>query len=118
MSTLYDPSKARYLMGVGDPIDARIAIENGIDMVDCVLPTRNARHGSLWVTGDKKMILKNAVFAADLSIIDENCDCYTCKTGYSRAFLRHLYRSENSLAGSLASIHNLRYLARLFAEYQ
>ena len=118
LAPLYDSSRARYLMGVGDPIDVRYAIESGIDMMDCVMPTRNARHGSVWVTDTKRLNLNNAKFASDPKPIDKNCDCHTCVTGYSRAYMRQLYRSENPLGGSLASIHNLRYLARTTEEYR
>lgn len=114
----YDPSRIRYLMGVGEPVDMRLAIENGIDMFDCVLPTRNGRHGSVWITGDKKLNLNNLKFATGPGPIDKSCDCNTCKTGYSRAFLRHLFKIGDPLAGSLASTHNLRYLNRLCEQYQ
>ena len=114
----YDPARIRYLMGVGEPVDMRHAIKRGIDMFDCVLPTRNGRHGSVWVNDDKKLNLNNLKFAKDPGPIDKKCDCHTCKTRYSRAFLRHLFRSQDPLAGSLASIHNLRYLHRLCEEYQ
>lgn len=116
LSTLYDPNKVRYLMGVGDPIDFKFAIENGIDMMDCVMPTRNGRHGTVWVD-DKKLNLKNLAFASDDNPIQKGCDCYTCKHGYSRALLRHLFKVEDPLAGTLASIHNLRYLARICESY-
>ena len=118
LAPLYDLKKVRYLMGVGDPKDIRYAIEHGVDMTDCVMPTRNARHGTVWIKGDKRLILTNAEFAGDPQPIDKTCDCHTCKTGYSRAYLRQLYRSNNPLAGSLASIHNLRYLNSIFEEYQ
>ena len=118
LSPRYDPSRIRYLMGVGEPADMRLAIENGIDMFDCVLPTRNGRHGSVWITMDKKLNLNNLKFASDSRPIDKKCDCSTCKTGYSRAFLRHLFKVGDPLAGSLASVHNLRYLARLCEEYR
>jgi queuine tRNA-ribosyltransferase len=118
LAPLYDPARVRYLMGVGDPIDVRHAIERGIDMMDCVMPTRNARHGTVWISGDKRLNLKNAEFLADKKPIDKTCDCHTCTTGYTRAYLRQLYKSENPLAGSLASIHNLRYIARIFEEYR
>lgn len=118
LTRLYDPSKVRYLMGVGDPVDMKFAIEHGIDMFDCVLPTRNARHGSVWIDDDHKINLKNAEFSSDREVIDSKCDCFTCMAGYSRAFLRHLYKSENPLAGTLASIHNLRYLTRLCESYR
>ena len=118
LAAFYDPNKIRYLMGVGDPIDLRYAFENGIDMADCVMPTRNARHGSAWISGDKKINLKNAAFTDDSLPIDPNCDCQTCQSSYSRAFLRHLYKTDNPLAGTLTSIHNLRYLARISEEYR
>ena len=108
----------RYLMGVGEPGDVRYAIERGIDMMDCVLPTRNGRHGQVWVTGDKRLNLTNARFAADPKVIDKKCDCHTCTSGYSRAYLRQLFKTNNSLGGSLASIHNLRYLNRIFESYR
>ncbi|HSX18164.1 MAG TPA: tRNA guanosine(34) transglycosylase Tgt [Candidatus Saccharimonadales bacterium] len=118
LAPLYDPNRVRYLMGVGEPKDIRFSIERGIDMFDCVLPTRNGRHGSVWVTGDKKLNLNNAIFAKDAGPIDKKCDCHTCKSGYSRALLRHLFKVEDPLAGSLASMHNLRYLNRLCEEYK
>lgn len=118
LSTLYDPRRVRYLMGVGGPVDLKFAIENGVDMLDCVLPTRNARHGSVWVGENQKLNLKNAVFTDDKQPIDRTCDCQTCTAGYSRAFLRHLYKTDNPLAGSLASVHNLRYLQRICEEYR
>jgi len=114
----YDSARPRYLMGVGEPKDMRLAIEQGIDIFDCVLPTRNARHGQAWIAGDKKINLNQVVYAKDPAPIDKNCDCQTCQTGYSRAFLRHLFKSADPLAGSLASIHNLRYLAHLCEEYK
>lgn len=118
LAPLYDKTKAHYLMGVGDPVDVRVAIENGIDMMDCVLPTRNARHGMVWVDGDKKLNLKNEKLAEDQGPIDTTCDCATCNSGYTRAFLRHQFKAGDPLAGSLASIHNLRYLARICEEYK
>lgn len=118
LATFYDPGRARYLMGVGDPVDLKFAIENGIDMMDCVLPTRNARHGSVWIGQGEKLNLKNAIFTADKSPIEAGCDCRTCREGYSRAFIRHLYKTDNPLAGSLASIHNLRFLQRMCEAYR
>lgn len=113
----YDPFRPHYLMGVGDPIDFRYAIERGIDMVDCVMATRNARHGTAWTKGDKKIHLSNARYANDDSVLDPGCDCYTCRQGFSRGFLRHQFKSGESLAGSLVSIHNIRYLNRIAEEY-
>ncbi len=114
----YDPSRPHFLLGVGDPIDLRHGIERGIDMLDCVLPTRNGRHGTAWVKGDKKIHLTNAQFARDSGPIDKACDCATCQTGYSRGFLRHQFKVGESLAGSLVSVHNLRYLQRICEEYR
>ena len=118
LSTLYDPAKARYLMGVGEPGNLRFAIEHGIDMFDCVLPTRNGRHGSVWITGDKRLNLNNSHHATDKEPIDKACDCYTCQQGYSRAYLRHLFKMNDPLPGKLASIHNLRYLQRICEDYR
>ena len=118
LAPLYDPARPHFLLGVGDPKDLRVGIANGIDMFDCVLPTRNARHGSAWITGDKKIQLTNAAFIKDTSVIDPKCDCYTCQEGFSRGFLRHQFKVGEPLAGSLVSIHNLRYLERLCEEYR
>lgn len=119
LAPLYDNSnRPRFLLGVGDPIDLRKAIETGIDMLDCVLPTRNARHASAWIAGDKKIHLTNEKFAKDISPLDEGCDCTTCQTGYSRGFLRHQFKVGESLAGTLVSIHNIRYLQRICEEYR
>ena len=110
--------KPRYLMGLGQPEELVEAVRRGIDMFDCVLPTRGGRHGSAWINGDKKISLKSSKFVGDGGPINKKCDCATCKAGYSRAFLRHLFKSQDPLAGSLASVHNLRYLYRLCEEYQ
>ena len=118
LAPLYDPAKIRYLMGVGDPIDLKAALQNGIDMMDCVLPTRNARHGSVWVGEDQKINLKNAEFAGDSSVIEKGCDCYSCAHAYSRALIRHLFKAEDPLAGTLCSLHNLRYLHRICEKYK
>lgn len=118
LAPLYDPKLVHFLLGVGDPKDMRVGIANGIDLFDCVLPTRNARHGSAWITGDKKIQLTNARFTKDTSVIDPKCDCCTCKEGFSRGFLRHQFKVGEPLAGSLVSIHNLRYLERLCEDYR
>lgn len=117
LAPLYDPARPHYLMGVGEPVDMRFAIEHGIDMFDCVMPTRNARHGTSWISGDKRLHLTNEQFNEDTKPIDETCDCYTCNSGYSRGFLRHQFKVKEPLAGSLVSIHNIRYLERLCEEY-
>ncbi len=103
--------KARYLMGVGEPLDIIEGIERGVDMFDCVLPTRLARHGNAF-TPYGKINLKNAKFKEDFTPIDSHCDCYTCKN-YTKAYLRHLITSKESLGGRLLSIHNIRFLIKL-----
>jgi queuine tRNA-ribosyltransferase len=118
LAPLYDPGRPHFLLGVGDPIDLRFAIEHGIDMLDCVLPTRNARHATAWIKGDKKVHLTNAKYIEDPKPIDPDCDCTTCRTGYSRGFLRHQFKAGEPLAGSLVSIHNIRYLQRICEEYR
>lgn len=119
LASLYgDDPRPRFLLGVGDPIDLRKAIECGIDMLDCVLPTRNARHGSVWITGDQKVHLTNGRFIDDPEPIEAGCDCAACQAGYSKGFIRHLFKAGDPLAGSLASIHNLRYLTRICEDYQ
>lgn len=119
LAPLYDDSsRPRFLLGVGDPRDLRKAIECGIDMLDCVIPTRNARHGSVWTTGDKKLNLKSEIHTKSKNVIDDICDCYACQKGFSRGFLRHQFKVGEPLAGTLASIHNIRYLQRICEEYQ
>lgn len=114
----YDSDRPRFLLGVGAPRDIRAAVENGIDMLDCVLPTRNARHATVWVSGDKTVHLTNGKFIDDPSPIDPECDCYACSRGFSRGFLRHQFKVHEPLAGSLASMHNLRYLTQICESYR
>ncbi len=109
----YDPTRPHYLMGVGHPIDLRCGVRQGIDMFDCVLPTRNGRHGQAWISGDKTINLKAERYKNDKSVLDPTCDCSTCQSGHSRAFIRHLFNVGEVLAGRLASIHNLRYVNRV-----
>ncbi len=118
LAPMYDPNRPHYLMGVGEPADLRFGFEHGIDMMDCVLPTRNARHGSAWINGDKKINLKNQQFETDKSVIDPTCDCFACTQDYSRGFLRHQLKTGETIAGSLISIHNIRYLQRIAEEYR
>ena len=106
--------KPRYLMGVGDPIDILEGIERGIDMFDCVLPTRLARHGNAF-TRHGKINIKNAKFKEDFTPIEDTCDCYTCKN-YTKAYVKHLINCEESLGGTLLSIHNIRFLIKLTEE--
>lgn len=119
LAPLYDNSqRPRFLLGVGDPVDLRKAIEFGIDMLDCVLPTRNARHGTVWVGNDERVNLKSKVHSTSSDPIEQGCDCYTCREKFSRSFLRHQFKVNESLAGTLASIHNIRYLQRICEQYQ
>ncbi|MEK6532227.1 MAG: tRNA guanosine(34) transglycosylase Tgt [Deltaproteobacteria bacterium] len=97
----------RYLMGVGSPEDLVYGVSIGIDMFDCVMPTRNARNGTLFTTTGK-LVIKNAQYERDGLPLDEACSCYTCGN-YSRAYLRHLYMSKELLAPRLSTIHNLHY---------
>ena len=103
--------KPRYLMGVGEPIDIIEGVIRGIDMFDCVLPTRIARHGNAF-THHGKMNLRNAKFKEDFTPIENDCDCYTCKH-YTKAYIRHLLVANEQLAGRLLSIHNIRFLIKL-----
>ncbi|MBN1971069.1 MAG: tRNA guanosine(34) transglycosylase Tgt [Candidatus Delongbacteria bacterium] len=107
-------NKPRYLMGVGRPQDLLNCIEVGVDMFDCVMPTRNARNGTVF-TSKGKLVLKGAKYRNDFSPIDENCDCFTCQN-YSRAYVRHLYNSKEKLSGQLASIHNIHFYLWLARE--
>jgi len=101
----------RYLMGVGTPEDIVAGVVAGIDMFDCVMPTRNARNGWLFTRyGDVK--IKNAAHKADTRPLDPSCDCYTCRN-FTRAYLRHLFKAGEQLGPQLATIHNLRFMARL-----
>ncbi|MDR2488527.1 MAG: tRNA guanosine(34) transglycosylase Tgt [Desulfovibrio sp.] len=104
---LLPPAKPRYLMGVGTPLDIVIGISLGIDMFDCVLPTRNARNGTLY-TSLGKINIKRREFAEDTGPLDPACRCYTCRT-FSRAYLRHLFHAGEILSFRLNSLHNLTY---------
>jgi queuine tRNA-ribosyltransferase len=107
-------NKPRYLMGVGTPEDLVESVGQGIDMFDCVMPTRNARNGHLFTRfGDLK--LRNARYKLDKQPIDETCTCYTCQN-FSRAYLHHLDRCGEMLGPMLSSIHNLHYYLNLMRE--
>lgn len=103
--------KLRYLMGVGDPIDILEGVKRGVDIFDCVLPTRIARHGNAF-TNSGKINLKNAKYKMDYSSLSDTCDCYCCKN-YSKAYIRHLLIAKETFAGTLLSIHNIRFLIKL-----
>jgi queuine tRNA-ribosyltransferase len=106
--------KPRYLMGVGTPEDIVAAVAQGIDMFDCVMPTRNARNGMLFTrNGDIK--IKNAQYRLDLRPLDEQCACYTCRN-FTRAYLHHLHRLNEILGARLNTIHNLHYYQQLMSE--
>lgn len=110
-----EQARPRYLMGVGTPRDLLVAIGAGIDMFDCVLPTRNARNGQAF-TGRGKLVIKNARYREDLAPLEAGCDCAVCSGGYSRAYLRHLYIAGEILAHRLLTLHNLHFYARLVAD--
>ena len=107
--------KPRYLMGVGRPEDIVEAVARGIDMFDCVMPTRHARTGHYFVRGGQVKI-RNAKYENDLRPIEEGCTCYTCANGYSRAYLRHLERCGEILGAMLATIHNLHHYQQLMRD--
>jgi queuine tRNA-ribosyltransferase len=105
----------RYLMGVGYPDDLVEAIGRGVDMFDCVAPTRNGRNGSVWTRSEGRLNIKRARYRADRGPLDPGCECYTCRT-YSRAYLRHLFIAGEWLSMRLLTIHNLRFLVDLTRE--
>ena len=110
-----DPARPRYLMGVGRPEDLVRAIAAGVDLFDCVLPTRNARNGQVF-TRFGKLVIKNSRFKNDLSVLDETCRCPVCTAGYTRAYLRHLFVAGEILALRLLSQHNLHYYQQVVRE--
>ena len=103
-----DKQKARYLMGVGTPDCLVEGINLGVDMFDCVFPTRVARNGTA-MTSRGRLVIRNAVYAEDFRPIDEHCQCYTCRN-FSRAYIRHLFKAEETFGLRLLSIHNLHFL--------
>ena len=106
------PERApRYFMGLGTPEEIWNCVERGVDMFDCVWPTRTARNGTV-MTSQGQVAIKNAPFRADQSALDPECDCFTCRT-YTKAYLCHLYRSGELLSHRLLSIHNIRFLSRM-----
>ncbi len=112
---LLDPERPRYLMGVGTPQDLWRAIGAGIDMFDCVLPTRNARNGQA-LTRSGKIAIKQARYKEDRGPLDATCDCACCAGGYSRAYLRHLFIAGEILVLRLLSLHNLHYYGQIVRE--
>jgi queuine tRNA-ribosyltransferase len=108
---LLPSDKPRYLMGVGTPVDLVTCVAAGVDMFDCVLPTRCARNGLLF-TSEGRVVIKNAAYARDPRPLDPTCGCYTCRT-FSRAYLRHLFVAKELLAMRLNTLHNLHYFLGL-----
>ena len=106
--------KPRYLMGVGSIDYLLEGIEKGVDMFDCVLPTRIARHGAL-MTSHGRVNIRGAQYKEDFTPLDPECDCYTCKN-YTKAYLRHLYVADETFGKRLLSIHNVRFLIHLMEE--
>jgi len=106
--------KPRHLLGIGEPRDLFMGIENGCDLFDCVAPTRNARNGTLY-TREGTINILNSRFRNDLSSLEERCGCYTCKN-YTRAYLAHLFRAKEMFGATLASIHNLYFIVNLVKE--
>lgn len=111
---LLPQDRPRYLMGVGFPEDMAEAVALGVDMFDCVMPTRNARNGSLF-TSRGRLVVKNAKYSEDFSPIDPECDCYTCRN-FTRAYLRHLFNAGELLAPNLATLHNVTYYQKLMRQ--
>ena len=110
----YPADRARYLMGVGSPDCILEGVERGIDMFDCVLPTRIARNGTAF-TSKGKVVVKNGKYKEDFTPLDDECDCPVCKQ-YTKAYLRHLFNAGEILGGELLSIHNLHYLTHLMEQ--
>jgi queuine tRNA-ribosyltransferase len=107
-------NKARYMMGVGMPEDILDAIDRGIDMFDCVIPTRNARNGTVF-TSRGKLVIRNAKYKQDFKPLDETCDCYAC-SNFSRAYIRHLFNVREVLGLRLATIHNINFYLKIVIE--
>lgn len=118
LDKILSKNRPRYLMGVGESEDIVYAIKRGIDLFDCVLPTRLGRHGVVFIKSSQfdkfaKLNLKKSIYQNDFTPIDNNCLCPTCQQKISRAYLHHLVKSENSLAGRLLSLHNLYFLNQI-----
>ncbi|MEK7330268.1 MAG: tRNA guanosine(34) transglycosylase Tgt, partial [Candidatus Eisenbacteria bacterium] len=108
---MFPADRPRYLMGVGHPVDLIEAVARGVDLFDCVLPTRNARRGTVFISTGR-LVVKNAAYAEDERPLDPECDCYTC-TRFSRAYLRHLFAARELLGMRLASLHAVHQMVSL-----
>ena len=115
MDELLPADRLRYFMGIGDPVGIVDVIARGVDIFDCVLPTRMARTGTALLRGGGRLNLRNARFAVDLAPLEDDCDCYTCRT-FTRSYLRHLVTQKEILGAQLLSLHNLRVLLRLTSD--
>ena len=115
MHPLLPADRPRYLMGVGRPEDLVEAVARGVDMFDCVMPTRNARNGH-YFTSTGTVRIRNAKYEQDLDPIEPGCGCYACRNGYTRSYLRHLDRCNEMLAPMLGTLHNLWYYQKLMAD--
>ncbi len=109
--TMFPEDRPRYLMGVGHPIDIVEAVARGVDMFDCVLPTRNARRGTVFISTGR-LVVKNAAYARDPRPLDVECECYTC-CRFSRAYLRHLFAAGELLGMRLATVHAVHHMMNL-----
>lgn len=113
-------NKARYFMGLGTPNDLLESVKLGIDMFDCVFPTRVARNGMAMVnpktSASGRLVMKNACYTEDFTTLESDCDCYACKNNFTRAYIRHLVRAEEIFGLRLLTLHNLRYLQRFMAD--
>jgi len=114
MHPLLPADRPRYLMGVGRPEDLVEAVARGVDMFDCVMPTRNARNGH-YFTSTGTVRIRNAKYEQDLDPIEPGCGCYACRNGFTRSYLRHLDRCNEMLAPMLGTLHNLWYYQKLMA---
>ena len=112
---LLPENKPRYLMGVGTPDYLLEGVRYGIDMFDCVFPTRVARNG-MAMTHEGRLVMKNAAYTRDFSVLEEGCDCYACRNGYTRAYIRHLVRAEEIFGLRLLTLHNLHFLQTFMRE--
>ncbi len=111
VNSILPEEKPRHLLGIGEPEDLFMGVENGVDLFDCVLPTRLGRNGTLY-TKVGKIHIENSQYREDLAPIDTDCDCYTCKN-YSRAYIAHLFHGKEMLAGTLSSVHNIYFIVNL-----
>ena len=112
---LLPEDKPRYLMGVGTPDYLLEGVMYGIDMFDCVFPTRVARNG-MAMTHEGRLVMKNAAYTRDFSVLEEGCGCYACRNGYTRAYIRHLVRAEEIFGLRLLTLHNLYFLQAFMRE--